>query len=376
MIHRVLQFVLLISLVFVALTNAQATKSVEPMIRILVVENVREIRVSSEAMTVSGGKKKSLRTFETTIIPTLTGFYVGEEEWKSDDIRVTSKDKRIWVNGKPYGGIVTIHKNKRRLLAINHIPIEEYLKGLLPGEMPSGWPLEALKAQAVAARTYALYVRDTKIRGKSKDLFDLRATVEDQVFTGKPNSHPNINRAVDETRAEILMYHSKPIKTRFHSTCGGKTETSIHVWGENDISQSISDPYCRRSPHSRWQKSLSGPLIASRLKKHGIDIGTVESIRPETIEKSGRIGAVSLHGNKQTVSLTGNDFRRYIGFDTIKSTLTTITKDDDSFLFSGQGFGHGVGMCQWGAKGMAGEQKSYRNILDFYYPGTEIQKSY
>jgi stage II sporulation protein D len=283
----------------------------------------------------------------------------------------------IWVNGKSYLGEIIIEQTSPlKLTAINTLPIEQYVAGTLAGEMPGSWPLEALKAQAVTARTYALYVTNEKRMKNSKSSFDIRSTIEDQVYKGGPNVNSKVVKAVGSTAGETLMYHNKPIKTRFHSTCGGKTETSIHVWGETDISKRINDPYCKNSPHNNWTATFTSNEISNRLRKHGFKPGNIELINIETHSESGRIAAASIHGSSQTISLTGNDFRRYLGFGKIKSTLFTISKKGSTFTFSGRGFGHGVGMCQWGANGMASKGHTYKDILNFYYPGTEIKKSY
>lgn len=266
---------------------------------------------------------------------------------------------------------VLINTNKSRPV-VKTLSIEKYVPGVLVGELPKDWPIEALKAQAVAARTYAIATLAEKEGGGSP--YDVESTVADQVFSGKTFGRPDVDEAVSSTAGEILTYHNKPIKARFHSSCGGKTETSIRVWGEQDISRGINDPYCKGSPHNSWQTTLTATEIESALKKLGFNIGKIQAIKLEEFDSGGRVAAVSIHGDNQTVSLTGNDFRRYLGFSTIKSTKFNVSQSGYKFTFIGKGFGHGVGMCQWGARGMALAGKNYREILEFYYPGTRIKK--
>lgn len=290
-------------------------------------------------------------------------------------IKLSSRNSPIWINGKSYQGDVIINQSsKSGLNAVNQLPLEKYVAGTLAGEMPSNWPLEALKAQAVTARTYAIYVTGERRSANNKAKYDVRSTVEDQVFKGSPNINDKIRTAVESTSGETLYYHNKPIKTRFHSTCGGETEISINVWGEKDVSRSITDPYCKKSPHKNWTMNLNAGEIALQLERHGFNPGNILSIETEKFEKSNRVAAVSIKGSKQTVSLNGNDFRRFMGFGKIKSTIFDVFKNGPNFIFKGKGFGHGVGMCQWGAKGMAERGYSYKDILNFYYPGTELKK--
>jgi stage II sporulation protein D len=371
---------LLLTVLFLCLTSSTGW-SAKSSIRVLVEENSPALTIYAKKLMITElGKEKSGAPLQlisrTTLRPGVSMIADGRSTgWQK--IKLSSNDGPVWVNGKSYQGDVVIEQQSQRgLNAINMLPLEKYVTGTLAGEMPSSWPLEALKAQAVTARTYALYVTGERRSRNSKIKYDIRSTVEDQVFKGSPHINDKVRTAVSSTAGETLYYHNKPIKTRFHSTCGGETEVSINVWGEKDVSKRILDPYCRKSPHRNWQTTMSSQEISSRLKKHGFDPGEIRSIEAEKFENGGRVAAVSVHGSKQTVSLTGNNFRRFMGFGKIKSTMFNTSKNGINFTFNGKGFGHGVGMCQWGARGMAEKGHSYKDILKFYYPGTQIQKIY
>lgn len=347
-------------------------------IRVLAIENASQINVYSKGLDLyelaNSSREETIQLERAVITIGKNGLHINNKPVSWLSIGITSSDDIIWLNGKPFRGTVTIFSNANKLSAISTMPFEIYIEGILSGEVPAGWPLETLKAQAVAARTYAFFAfgRDQKNSGARS--YDVRPTVEDQVYDGRITFHPNITNAVSETAGQILTYNGAPINARFHSDCGGQTETSGHVWGENDQSVSVKDPYCQNSQSKNWSLLLSGQSISQALKNNGFDPGNIRSIEIEKYENSDRIAAVAITGSLQTVSLTGNDFRRFVGFNKIKSTIFNVSRAKGGFLFTGRGFGHGVGMCQWGAKGMGEKGFSYREILDFYYPGTVLSK--
>ena len=370
----------LVSLFLIIFISAPAFGKTEPEIRVLINESASGIVVySSSAISVSSSGKAVDASLppdkRTNIMPGKSGITVGDKLLKLDEISLASKDgTAIWLDGKGYSGKIVIKRaSERNLSVINIVSLEDYVAGTLYGELPLSWPLETLKAQAVASRTYAISILSEKTGDKDHHI---RATIEDQVFKGLPPPSSDAHKAAGETFGEILTYHKKPIKARFHSSCGGETELSIHVWGEKDISKKVKDPYCKEAPHNRWKTSLSPQFITKNLRSHGFDPGKIESIKIEKQDSGGRVAAVAIHGSRQTISLNGNDFRRYLGFSKIKSTKFEVKKNGKGFLFSGSGFGHGVGMCQWGARGMAESGFDYKKILGFYYPGTSIKRLY
>ncbi|MBI2067788.1 MAG: SpoIID/LytB domain-containing protein [Deltaproteobacteria bacterium] len=250
---------------------------------------------------------------------------------------------------------------QRNPLTIIEIPLEEYLIGVLQNEVFPNWPLEALKAQAVASRTYALYRREHPRTGEN---YDLESSVKDQLYLPETKTSPLILQAVQETEGEYLTYDDKIIPAFFHSTCGGVSEKAKDVWGEPDISplnQVHDDPYCEEAPYYFWEYEFALP-------------GTDVDLKVLRKTDSGRIDNLLLASTDHQEEFKGNDFRRRFGFDKVKSTLFDIYPEEGEARLVGRGYGHGVGLCQWGAKGMADQGFHYEEILDFYYPGAGLKQ--
>ena len=260
------------------------------------------------------------------------------------------------------------------LAAVNVLPMEEYLVGLVAAEMSVDWPVEALKAQAVASRTYAVYQRDARSSKWSDSIYDLESSVLDQVYDGAVKDDSRVREAVEGTKGEMLKKHGQVVKAFFHSACGGRTETALNVWGEEKMFGTVKDPYCKRSPNSSWRYKISKPELASRLVKGGYPAETISSVSVERRRNDPRAATVAIDTGDQTIFLQGSDLRRIIGYENVKSTWFDVKLDGDRVSFPGHGFGHGVGLCQWGAKAQAEAGKNYREILKFYYPGTKIEK--
>lgn len=256
------------------------------------------------------------------------------------------------------GGGIRVGQLKNDELHLREIPLERYVAGVLEKEVHGNWPMEALKAQAVATRTYALY---RKVNPRDA-LFDVLSDTTDQVFESDEGHSPAIVRAVLETEGETLQHGGKIFQAFFHSCCAGRSERADEVWPgafPEPLLSLHNDPYCAACPPARWE--------------YRIDKGEFESITISERDTSGRVRTVlvsSPSGKSRTMA--GIELRRVLGNTFLKSTLFEISPQDDAIVFEGRGAGHGVGLCQWGAKGMAETGKNYREILDFYYPGAEV----
>lgn len=277
----------------------------------------------------------------------------------------------VSFRGKKYPGRIDFFDNGNgTLTAVNVLPLEDYLVGLVAGEMPKDWPIEALRAQAVVARTYATYQINAK--KASSSLYDLESGIMDQVYVGFVDDK-KVDEAVNSTRGEILTHKGRPIKSFFSSTCGGFTESASHVWGENNLFGTVKDDYCDRSPHSRWTYKISKADFASKLTAAGFPVDAIRSITPERLEDNVRVASLTIDTGSHTIFIQAQDLRRILGFSNLKSTYFDVKIDFGQIVFTGRGFGHGVGMCQWGAKGMAEAGKNYKEILAFYYSGTTLE---
>ncbi len=289
----------------------------------------------------------------------------------------------IRINGKPYRGdiVVTLlsQKSSRQMTVINEVDIEDYLKGVLPAEMNPNWPLEALKSQAVAARSFAW----KNIGRHQKDGYDLCSTVHCQVYTGVLNENIQTNRAVDETGCEILVdpVTNETANAVFHACCGGYTEEPSNVWDiESGKSPSYLSPrrctYCGDYPHFNWNSVVDADLIKDKLNQNGWKIGIIKKLELVGRNVSGRARFIRVIHSKGTTVVPAGKFRLAVDAWKIKSTKLSaiVRRGDKTFEFRGQGWGHGVGMCQAGAKGMAEAGKNYRQILGFYYNGAVLDK--
>jgi stage II sporulation protein D len=270
-----------------------------------------------------------------------------------------------------YRGEFRIEKNARGDIdVINVLDVEAYLYGVVPKEMSHQWPLEALKAQAIAARTYALYQKE---KSKDKD-YDLIATRASQVYGGAAAESARSNQAVDETRGMVLLYNGQLALTYFHANSGGMTEEARRVWNADvPYLKGVRDDYSTKAPGCSWKLSLNIGKIRTALNGKGFDVGQIERLVPLDISPSGRVTKIKIfHGGKESV-LTGNDFRLKTDPTQVKSTLFTMTNEGNEIHLEGKGSGHGVGMSQWGAYIMAREGISYGDILKHYYYGIEIR---
>lgn len=269
------------------------------------------------------------------------------------------------VDGKKYDyfrGEMRFLLIKERLFPINQVSSEEYLYSVVASEIGSKFPIEAIKAQAVAARSYLYYSLTHK---KFKE-YDLRDTTDSQMYLGYNQENSLVNSGVNETQGEILMYRGEPIEAFFSSDAGPYTANARYVWGKEIDYLSVVDDrdYQGYSPNEIWHYQMS---LADLSKRVGFK---VTSIQAEGFDQ-GRVTFILLKGEK-TERLSGQAFRQLIGYTQLKSTYFTFTMDQNKINFEGKGFGHGVGMSQWGAYGMAKQAKSYYEILAHYFPKTTL----
>jgi stage II sporulation protein D len=249
-------------------------------------------------------------------------------------------------------------------VAIKTMPIDEYVKKVVVSEMDADWHLEALKVQAVLSRTYAIY---HKMKNK-KQKYDLTATTLHQVFDLQAVS-PSIDLAVQETKGEVLIYKGKPIEAIFHSTCGGKTELPEEVWQYPYPYIKSLTYHDKNSPYYNWQRETTLAAIGDSLGIKGItNIGVFSHTKTGRVKKLKVFTPSKLHIIKSTA------LRQKLGYKDLPSAKFTVKVCDGKVIFEGQGYGHGVGLCQYGALQMALEGKTYREILYFFYPNTILIK--
>ncbi|MFA5038295.1 MAG: SpoIID/LytB domain-containing protein [Candidatus Omnitrophota bacterium] len=354
-----------------------------PVVRVAIVRDVAEITLAVEGafdiLSYPSGEKlrHENRLKAVKVSACAEGICFPQKKFARAAVRVVSRKKAaILVNRRPYRGDIVITKTPAGLLTvINLLDLESYVKGVLPQEISPKWPIDAIKAQAVAARTYALYQKETS----ASRLFDLAADTSSQVYGGFASERNKSNRAVNFTYGEVLLYQGKGFPAYFHATCGGMTERAAELWkiSLEPLSGTRLCSYCSESPHYYWEASLD---LKSVRKKMGAVYrlkGDLKNIRVTERNISGRVRGLELRdaqGKTQLVS--AKDFRHALGPDVIRSTNFIINLEGEKATFNGKGWGHGVGLCQWGALGMSQKGYSYAEILEFYYPGSQIKKIY
>ncbi|MDI6783424.1 MAG: SpoIID/LytB domain-containing protein, partial [bacterium] len=262
------------------------------------------------------------------------------------------------VNERKYRGEFKLINPGNSIQVVNILDLEEYLCGVVPREMPYSWHPEALKAQAVAARTYT-YNKLYNNNRKSKE-YDLLATIADQVYGGYTDERESCNTAICATQGEILVYNDKPIYACYHGNSGGVLEDNADVFGSKiPYLRGKSDSFAAVGPANSWRQNVTADEIRTRLNKNGLAIGKIGNIKLTKVADTGRVREITIEHAKGKTRLTGVSFRHKMGTTFIRSTLFTLEKQEDNYLFSGKGSGHGVGMSQWSAKYMADHGKNY-----------------
>ena len=371
-----------ISLSFFCSQNLYASR--EPIIRVLIYKekNLR-IRADGDIPLIFKYKNHTTKNIKGITLKKengVTKYFFDKNKSKVYEIQgdkgliIKSHDKRgIWVGGKRYSGLINIKNFKNDIYVVNILGIEKYLTSVVGAEMPHKWPLEALKAQAIASRTYAL----KKI---GNNLYDIDSTQKDQVYNGLESKTNKTNKAVKYTRSLVITHQNKLINALFHSSSAGMTENSEDVW-RNKYPYLISvEDFDRNNPKLYWEKIFSNKELQILFPK----IGGVKEIQILDITKTGRVKNIKLIGNYGSLDFSGTSLRKKMG---LKSTLFRLNFIEDntnnenikiknsnkSLLISGMGSGHGVGMSQWGAKHLAMRGYQAKDILKHYYKQIQIK---
>lgn len=328
------------------------------IVRVLIFENVKEVKINR-----MDGEKEVVQFWSKN---------KAKVDGKTKNLPLTYKNKKsfIYIDGNPYRGKIEVHASKKGLLIVNEINIEDYVASVINSEISSSWHVQALKTQSVIARTYALH----ELQNKKGELFNLRSTHLGQMYEGASSEDSISLKAVRSTRGEIVSFRGKVALTVYHSNAGGVTEASENVWSSAyPYLRSVKSPYDRRGTNFEWSLSIKDELFEDMLNKKGFETGTPYMISFKEQTPAGRVKSLEIKSKDgMSTILTGEDLRKVIGYATLRSTMFSVHKMGDSFVFRGRGSGHGVGLSQWGVKGMAEDGYKYKEILEHFYPGTNI----
>lgn len=360
----------------IPLSRSSATS--QKTIRVLVLKGAKNVSLSIQGswMLLDEAKGEFIdegeRTIWTNVQAAGSGISVGGKLYPTKRIAIEpARDASITVNNRLFRGHVSFVANPEGTLnVINVVDLEKYIKGVLYHEISHKWPMEVIKAQAVAARSYAIYsMEQSKVRD-----FDVTNDIYSQVYGGKNSERYRTGLAVDETKGEVLIYNGKILPAFFHATCGGVTESVSEVWNMDlpPLRGGLC-PYCKKSPHMKWKRNFRLKDIQSKLNLRGYKIGLIRSIEVAERNLSDRIKSLKITSRDgQVLRVSGKDFRDIVGPNDIRSNSYDVVMRGYYVDFYGRGWGHGVGLCQWGAYGMSQLQFDYKAILRHYYPGSRL----
>ncbi len=403
-----------------AQARAESRQSTDPMMRVLVFESAgltitaldRPLRLQPADLVIPAGQSARLELRdgvlmltlgqERQVLPAADSFWLqpftlrtvlgSAEPWRPF---AADGQGDFQLQQRRYRGQLQLLVRPTALQAVNHISLESYLPSVVGSEMPASWPQAALRAQAVAARSYALRQR------KPSAAFDVSATTSSQVYKGTDSETPSTREAVAATRGQVLTFNGDLVNAVFHSSSSGSTENSGDVWSRQ-LPYLVSVPdFDASGPVSQWQQRLD----PDKLREAFREIGGAMRIDVLDTTGSGRIRRARVIGPVGTLVLTGPELRSRLGLRSTQVRFETLGQElaglpvgvpglmaeaplpppplpgseaepvqlpHPALLAIGRGFGHGVGMSQWGAFSMAQQGSTYQQILSHYYRGTEL----
>lgn len=344
-------------------------------IRVLIMQDTSSLRLkirgSYEIMDSTNNKVLNRgKNLNTTVTAYSGGILLGNIRSNTNKLFIKSYDTPAIINGRLFRGTIQFIKDDdRKLSVINHIDLEDYIKGISVRELSHYWPRQALLAHVIVFRTFALYKMQENIQ---KD-YDLTSDIYSQVYGGGAAERYRVNKVVEETKGLVLTYQGKIFPAFYHATCAGHTEDASSLWNINIAPlKGVDCGFCGDSPHFKWHNVLSAEETKNLLRKAGYPIENIKDITILGRNKSGRITNLKIVTDKKDITITAKDFRNILGPNIIRSTNFNVDVVDNELVFEGYGWGHGVGLCQWGGYFMAKQGRSYQEILKYYYPGTEI----
>ena len=367
---------LLIAIFFLPLTAAAQTRW-QPELRVGLFSAATVTLNFSQPITFDGITLEK----NTPVAVSIAGgkIKIGDKLIGANEIELRPKDDAMIremftsIDGKKYPGTVKLVLKNNKLNVINLTTADEYLRGVIPGEMPTSWHAEALKAQTIAARTFALKNR----KRHAADGYDVCSTTHCQIYKDLSTAAESSNAAIEATFGEVLVYNGALINAIFHSDSGGMTEDAADVWGQAvPYLVAVAEFDTKTYP---WTKKIAVKDFVAALDK---DIGALRSIKLSALEiglgaedrtSSGRVKYLIAVGSKGEAKITGADMRTKLK---LMSTLFDAKLNGSEIEISGFGFGHGVGMAQYGAKDYADNGSGYVSILLHYYKGAAIKKAY
>lgn len=350
-----------------------------PILRVLLINDAREVQLAiNGSYQITGSLTNIIDQGQglpkSKISVTNGGIAIGDKRYDNSELRITGlREGAIELNNTRYRGEIRIVQQfNNRFSVIEEIDLESFICGVLGSEMPRTWNEEALRAQAVTARTYAMYKK--KVRRDEVHHLEML----ELAYKGMSSESPRLNKIVHDTKGVVMVYEWNIFPAYFHSTCGGHTEGADSVFGKDNIPplSGVACNYCNNTKYSRWSMDISKSEIERRLRAANIsvsNINTVKAIETGAGKHGSRVSIVSANGSRE---MNANDFRLTVGPNYLYSTAFDTRNNGNSITFSGRGWGHGVGLCQYGAQAMAEKGFQWTAILKYYYPKIELVRVY
>lgn len=336
-------------------------------LRVGIERGLGEVKVgSSTTATVKDGSGKALGQLQgmQAFVAVANGDRIALSQWQAGQLWIEPSDGgSVYIGDRWYRGRTHLVISEGGVTAVNHVELDEYLYSVVGAEMSPTWHAEALKAQAVAARSYALYQKAK--RGNS--VYDVGDDTYWQVYVGMEKEDLNTIAAVLATSGQVLAYNGSPIEAVFHSSSGGHTENVEQIWQESRPYLRGVPDYDRNSPLYQWTETFSQNELSRLIS----GVGNVINLQPTQTTPYGRAITLSAIGDSGTRAIDGDTIRSALN---LPSTLFSVTANGGSFVVSGRGFGHGIGMSQWGALALAESGYSYSQILGHYYQNTTLSQ--
>jgi stage II sporulation protein D len=366
-----------LAILLVILTVQDASAKEPVYVRVAIIQDASSVRVKIKGFfEVRGGQASNIiykgNSINTTATAYNKGVLLGDIKSDSDKLFIKCEDAReIYINNRLFrGNIQLVKTGNSKLLVVNHIQMQDYIKGILYNEISHYWPVEALKAQAIVSRTFALYQMQ---ESRSKN-FDVTSDIYSQVYGGKFSERYRTSKAVDDTNGQVLFYKGKIFPAYFHATCGGVTEDAFVLWNIDLVPlKGGVCGFCKESPHYIWHGDISLKEMQDKLNQAGFKVGSISNILIDGRNKSGRITNIKIISGDTQKNIPPKDFRIALGPNFIKSLNFNVSVAGWDAVFEGIGWGHGIGLCQWGAYFMAKRGDSAEKILKHYYPGAYVK---
>lgn len=333
-------------------------------LRVAITKGAGAVRVgSSTPGIVRDGAGKVVGSLDPLVPATATarGRGVSLGNWSASQLTVEPQgDGAVWIGDRWYRGRVRLLRQGAGVTAVNQVNIESYLYSVVGSEAIPSWPLEALKAQAVAARTYAIYQSSKE----SNRYYDLDTTTATQVYKGLNAEYVSTVDAVEGTRGQVMTYGGKVILAAFHAASGGHTENVEEVWTSPlPYLRGVVD-YDQNSPVFQWDKSFTSAELGRIF-----GVGSVQALTPLRATGQGRVVSLQVQGSRGRKTLTGAKVRQLLE---LRSALFTVSAEGGRFQILGRGSGHGIGLSQWGAYSLAQQGIPYSQILSHYYQNAAL----